>query len=495
VSSTAAPAGGTGATTIERWVRGRAERVRPSRTIEPVAQFGAAALLIVSASALVVDGRFSPALIVALIPLLLGVANRTRLVYTALLMPVLAATLIFGRAFSSIPVEQVYVLDAALVAAVLLTLPAVFESAARRTGVTSILLLLMGIALADVVWAGATRTVLRQSVLVLYAAWALVGMAVARAGLVDRFSRFVFWASFGATIMGALQVSGLPHVLAISVAQSLYIGYGLLLFVFAPTLMRRTPWASVLAVVQIVVIALEQVRSVWAAFPLAILSTLLVCGAGPQVRAQVAKLAVLFVAVLAAVATVYPPTIAAIGDEAASIVTYDSGTTTSDNNAKWRLTNWRYATTEIKKRPVTGIQLGGPEVPPSVCTTGCNQADANGDLTVLAGADLHNSILAIPLRFGLPAFLLFVLFEVLVVNQARKTVRVSNVARWLLACHLLTLFTAMTAVVLEGPYMGIFFWFFGGLVLGFAPDARPHDAAEPQRATPSAELRIASEVA
>ena len=34
------------------------------------------------------------------------------------------------------------------------------------------------------------------------------------------------------------------------------------------------------------------------------------------------------------------------------MVAFDSGTTRSDNNAKWRLTNWRYASPEIRKQPL-----------------------------------------------------------------------------------------------------------------------------------------------
>jgi hypothetical protein len=452
---------------IARRAMGQEDTLRRPRALAASAQLAGAAALVAFSGILVVDGRFTRALIVALIPLLLWIANRPGLIYTAVLMPVLAATLIFGRAFAELPVERIYVLDATVLAVLVLTLPGVLLGASLFPRLSTVLLLLIGIALVDVVWAGATRSDLRQSVLVVYALWVFVGIAIARAGVAERFARIVYWSAIGTTILEALRYVNLLHFIGvIAVAQSLYIGYGLLLVVFAPELMQRNRWVIGVTVFQIAMLGLDEVRSVWVAFPLAILSTLLVTGSGSfeRIKPQLLRFVAILVMVLVTAGVAFPTVVSGISQEAASIVSY-SGHTTSDNNTKWRLTNWRYGFSQIAKRPLTGIQLGGPEVPPSVCKTGCNQLTPN-DPTVLPGSDLHNSVLAIPLRFGIPAFLLFVIFELIVISHGKRAASRSGVVRWLLACHLLTLFTAMSAVVLEGPYMGIFFWLTGGLVIG-----------------------------
>jgi O-Antigen ligase len=463
-----------GALPFVRWMRLQAssERLPP---FEGLAQLAGASVLTVLAGFLVVQGHVTRALAVALIPLLFSIANRTRLVYAAVVMPILGATLVFGRAFTELPVERVYILDATLILAFVLTLPATADAASRFPGVTTVLLLLIGIALADIAWAGATRIVLRQSVLVLYSLWVFVGLAMGRMGLVGRFAHVVYWSAIGTAVLGVLLHAHLVHLSLVPVARSLYIGYGLLLVMFAPELIPRNRWVTLVIVLQLVIVGLDKVRSVWIAFPLAVVSTLLITGSAERIRRQIVKLTVILATLIVVAGVIFPTVLNALGREAASIVSY-SGNTASDANAKWRLTNWHYGLSEIKKHSLTGIQLGGPEVPPSVCKTGCNRAGLGGDSTVLAGADLHNSILAIPLRFGIPAFLLFIVFELTVLARARRAARRSSLVRWLLACHLLTLFTALTAVVLEGPYMGIFFWLTGGLVIGvssFSPSGSP----------------------
>jgi len=467
-------------------LRASSERLSPP---EGLAQLAGASVLTVLAGFLVVQGHVTRALVVVLIPALFTIANRTRLVYAAIVMPVLGATLVFGRAFTELPVERIYILDATVTLAIVLTLPTIADAASRFPGLSTILLLLIGIVLAEIAWAGATRTVLRQSVLVLYSLWVFVGLAMGRIGLVGRFAHVVYWSAIGTTVLGVLLHAHLVHLSFVPVARSLYIGYGLLLVMFAPELIPRNRWVTLVIVLQLVIMGLDEARSVWIAFPLAIVSTLLVTGSAERIRRQIVKLAAVFVALVVVAGVIFPTVLSALGREAASIVSY-SGHTASDANARWRLTNWHYGFSEIKKHPLTGIQLGGPEVPPSVCTTGCNRAGQGGDSTVLAGADLHNSILAIPLRFGILAFLLFFVFELTVLVQARRAARRLGLARWLLACHLLTLLTAMTAVVLEGPYMGIFFWLTGGLVISLPSISANGLDQEGRRIRPAREAAV-----
>ncbi|MGH9918598.1 MAG: O-antigen ligase family protein, partial [Nitrososphaerales archaeon] len=223
---------------------------------------------------------------------------------------------------------------------------------------------------------------------------------------------------------------------------------------------------------QVAVLGLGLVRSIWVAVPAAILATMAVVGATTRFKVQFIRFLMIVAVMAVAVVALRPSVVNRLGAQADSIISYSGGTTSSDNNAKWRLSNWRYGLSEIEKHPIFGVGFGQSEVPPAICTTGCNVPVQN-DPTVLPGADLHNSILAIPLRLGLPALALFLIFEGMIIARARRLGRRSGTMQWLLACHLVTAFTALTTVVLEGPYMGVFFWLFGGLVLGFTPRASP----------------------
>lgn len=448
--------------------RARSERSISSRPtvryafLGGVTVFGAAAV-----SLLVADRRPGYAVLVALAPLGGVLFGRTRAIYIGLLMPVLATTLVLGRFFSELAIGPTYVLDTTLVLALMFTAPAIVASAMRFPAATALLLTFIGITAAEVAGAGTSRVVLRQSVLGFYAIWSFVGMAIARAGLAEVFARVVFGAAAGATIVfGLTRLGELRTVPIVGVAHSLYIGYGVLLALFAPRLAPRSRWLNVLLGCQIIVLAASLVRSIWFAFPLALVGTVLVCRPSRHVLLQMIRLLALAAVVLGIAAFAYPPAVASVAREAASIVNYNSGSSASDNNAKWRLTNWHYGLSEIQKHPLGGIGFGQSEVPQAVCAAGCNKPGANGDATVLSGADLHNSILAIPLRLGLPGLFVFLMFEAMVLQQARRSAFRSKTVAWLFACHLLTLLVALTAVVLEGPYMGIFFWLFGGLVIG-----------------------------
>lgn len=421
---------------------------------------------------LVVGSHASLALPVALLPLAALGMGRSRAVFAGVLLPAVALTLLGGHAFAEIKTGPVYILDVVLVCVVVLGLPAITDAAVATPALVLFLAFFMGVTLLEVVHSGLTRIVLRQSVIGLYAFWALVGVAAGRLGLSERIVRLVFWSGLGAAVLfGLTDLQVNPPFMMIGVAESLYVGYGLLALLLVPGLIPRGRWTVLVVGFEVVVIALGFVRSVWFALPMAVVVTLLVCGATPHVRRQIVRLLALGVVALVVTAVVLPARFEAMRAEASSIVFYNSGHSASDNNAKWRLNNWSYALSAIGRSPVGGIGFGQAEVPVSVCTNACNAPGALGDSTVLAGSDLHNSILAIPLRLGVPAFLAFLAFEGLVLVRARRSAMRSSIGRWLLACHLLTMFTALTAVVLEGPYMGIFFWLFAGLAIGFQPGA------------------------
>jgi O-antigen ligase len=262
------------------------------------------------------------------------------------------------------------------------------------------------------------------------------------------------------------------HIPVVAASFSLYIGFGLFCALYLPGAVHRAWWTTVILIFELVMLGIgltSGVRSVWVAVPGALVVTyLLTRHSGSYVWRRVARIGVALAATSVVAALVYPSTIDAVGREASSIASYNQGVSSSDANAQWRLNNWQYGFSQIRRHEWTGIGFGQAEVPPDVCAKGC--AHQTGDSTIVPGSDLHNSILAIALRLGVPLFLVFVAFEACVFAQARRRGRRDPFVRWALACHLLTGFTALTAVVLEGPYMGIFFWFFAGLVLGQTSD-------------------------
>ena len=75
------------------------------------------------------------------------------------------------------------------------------------------------------------------------------------------------------------------------------------------------------------------------------------------------------------------------------------------------------------------------------------------------------------------------LFQAVVLVAGRRLLSRSEpsqrpVVSWLIACQLLTAVHSLFTVVLEGPYMGLFFWLLGGVIVGLAAtaelDARAH---------------------
>jgi O-antigen ligase len=378
----------------------------------------------------------------------------------------------FGQAFAKIPVASIYILDAGLICIAALILPDLLEAASRSALATSAVVIYLGITALQVAAAGPSRIVLRQSVIGFYAIWVLIGIALAQTSLVFYFVRILFWGSLAATVtFGLKKLVGIDPLHIVDVAEVLYMGCGLLVATFAAPLLGRKRWIGGLAFLQAALICLSLVRSIWVALPLAIIGTGMIIGRFHLGQKLVRGVSIGTVAVVIGLA-VHPSTVTAIRAEAASIVAYNSGSSRSDNNAKWRANNWRYAASQIRGHPVTGIGFGQPEVPPAVCATGCNLVDASGDRTVLAGADLHNSILAIPLRLGIFGLFAVVVLEVVAFARARFLAPHHPAVAALYACHLLTLGTALSAVVLEGPYMAIFFWLTLGLVIGSCPDRR-----------------------
>jgi O-antigen ligase len=414
------------------------------------------------------------AIAVASVPCLLAIMDRRYVAYRYL-FAVLALTVVFGRDFTYLHVGILYSLEGSLIFFGVVAMPDLL-GATRRVGFAS--LLAIGLISLSLIWLwrdGISADTLRQSVLGLYAAWAAVGAAIAFAGRAELFTRLMYWSSIGATIIFFLAAEAPTNPITagrlspIPVASCIYMGMGILFILFAPHMAPSGTMARLVLVAQIGLIGVGEVRSVWVALPAATVLTIFICGTSREVRRRISLYPGISAAFLAAAALVVAPSVLTqLSAEARSIYNYQ-GSSTSDANARWRIRNWRYAERMIKAHPLAGVGWQGEEEPPSVCTTGCSVLN-QGDPTVGPGAALHNSILAIGLRLGIPGLVLFSWMTLLALVAARRASRGGDaeLARWLCAVMLLVLFSAGTAVVLEGPYMGVFFWLACGMLLALA---------------------------
>ena len=133
----------------------------------------------------------------------------------------------------------------------------------------------------------------------------------------------------------------------------------------------------------------------------------------------------------------------------------------------------RYLIAEIQRSPLLGAGFG-QEISLRYHSTDSHDVDP------------HNSFVAIAYRMGVPAAICLFLAILLISRRAGQVVRRQDMlqASYLLACLgsfvSLCVFAAFN-VVLEGPYMGIFFWLFLGLLLRFSahPDRSERNGSGP----------------
>ncbi len=94
-------------------------------------------------------------------------------------------------------------------------------------------------------------------------------------------------------------------------------------------------------------------------------------------------------------------------------------------------------------------------------------------LTQYVDVDPHNSFVAIIYRLGFPAALCLFATVILCVLQTARAIRRSSELRGAILTACLAAFTAINIfacfnVVLEGPFLGMFYWLLLGLMLRFS---------------------------
>jgi hypothetical protein len=419
--------------------------------------------------------KFGPvvAIPLALLPFaLLFVSESQRVLVGAMI--VLGATLIGGHDFSYIRVGPLYILDATLFVVFLLSLPELGRAIRRQPAMTYILSLILAMTLFHLIVDGLSEDTLRRSVIGLYALWAFIGAVIAYRGLTTLFARLIYVSAVGTTVVYGMWlvhptrwlISLFEHGF-VEAAASLYLGFAILLALLQPELvpgpLRR--FRVPLLALQLTELAIGEVRSIWIAFPLALFVVVAVCGRDPARTRRFLRYGFASIVAAIAVAVVVPKFGHALSSEASSIYSRSSSAHVSYNNTQWRLAAWRTAWGNIQRHPLVGNGFTEPTITYEFANT-------------RLGADPHNSFLAFGVRFGFVGLTLLILLEFLVLRMGREAARGANggIVRWLVACQLLVGFHALFTVVLEGPYMGLFFWLFAGLVVGAMYHGTPEEA-------------------
>lgn len=135
---------------------------------------------------------------------------------------------------------------------------------------------------------------------------------------------------------------------------------------------------------------------------------------------------------------------------------------TSDANIDWRLLSWYEVFNGILDQPL-------------------GHGFATWDFLFTSFDPLtgsHNSFLDLCYRVGVPGLLIFLALPILLIVSVRQRVQRTGASAQLLlvcicACTMALLVYASFNVVLETPYMSIFFWILMGLGAGSLHDARP----------------------
>lgn len=165
-----------------------------------------------------------------------------------------------------------------------------------------------------------------------------------------------------------------------------------------------------------------------------------------------------------------------IQDEAMSIFHFTQGASASQNNVRWRLMAWHDLLHEWLQEPFFGVGFGKPFMSPSILRAGWGHDPS--------GIDPHNSLLAILYRMGPFALMGFLWFIMVVGKQAMRLVAeepedsLQLLTVVVAASVVSVLGNSLFAVVLEGPYMGAFFWLGAGALVALGKFLRSPSQAE-----------------
>ena len=459
------------------------------------------AMLALAATAAVVWVSFNmgPALafVIAAAPALVVLQAFPCAVYGGVIAAV-GATAALGRDFAYVNfpapfLGSIFILDAALLAAIAVGAVAAGEAFKANRPRSFLILGLVVLSAAELLRRPLTFDALRDSVIGFYSLWALVGMAIVVLGRTRDLVRFVYAGGVVATAVFGVSVAAPDNPFSAAItprlippAHGLYIAFAVLFVLLVPALVRgkrQRDFAYALVLVQGALIAASGSRSLWVALVIATAGTALLGGVVADVRKRLVGFALAFAMFAAVFAVTLPSVASRVAAQASTIVNYETPARAAipaeaqikAENAQWRLRNWENALETFREHPIAGVGFGVPVITDPAIQEAYRMAGVD-----IPRIDPHNSFIAFAARLGILGFGLLLLFELAVLRSAFRLLRrprdepERQLIAWLVACQLLTAGHSIFTVVLEGPYMGLFFWLFGGMVLAWDEiDRRP----------------------
>lgn len=314
--------------------------------------------------------------------------------------------------------------------------------------------------------------VLRYSVIVLYSLFYFVTVRVVA-------SRAQFWTLLKAALIGSIfalayvlsnflrgEYAGITSTGALRYAQVAYSFYlaapAITIICLFPFLKRYKVGMLTLAIFQIVGLALVQHRSAWLALGGALLFIFVFSRGRSAMRQRktvlfIIGLIIVFVSAgyLLPENRLFSPVLTRIS----SIADYST-----DPNASARLMSWEMLVARLASRPLFGFGLGA---------LGVERGTA--PIPGLPLANPHNSLVSIFYQMGLfgGVIFLWLVVDFYRRNLARLKEMLNNdedkaILLALMGSHVFLFILSLFNVVIEGPYMGVFFWIIMGLTDAFA---------------------------
>ena len=145
--------------------------------------------------------------------------------------------------------------------------------------------------------------------------------------------------------------------------------------------------------------------------------------------------------------------------EARTVYDYNDIDNAASANSKWRIETDKIGIKEAIQNPLgKGF---GPPAPESVWKDWSGSGDIN--------ADYHNSYIAILTRTGFLGFMTFIYITIIFYYHGIQFIMNTNDPQYkaymigILSSHLSVFINSQFSVVLQGPYMGIFYWILMGM--------------------------------
>ena len=313
--------------------------------------------------------------------------------------------------------------------------------------------------------------VLRQSAIIYYSAfYFLVPILLNSLKKIKWFIHILFFSNCLLIISEIFKIS----VPGLGSFRYYYFSIALILLIFCLLLSKKKMvklFAYILILIDFIIIIFDKIRGSWVSLFISVLFIFYLYFRLPVLRKDLKKIVFFIITVTLIIILVIfflsqfkPGIVRKILDEFEGIYKFNSLDTAPANNVKWRLMVWGDIFRESLEKPLLGYGFGKPFLSESLreydwLTPGEDWMDP------------HNSYLSILYRIGFIGlfaflFIIFRFFKLTInfINNCKD-----NQVRVYIAGFLTTIVfilgISLFAVVLEGPFLGIFLWINMGIVV------------------------------